>query len=501
MLALVVILTLSLLIVIAAADRPSLLSATSHEHFFPGWMAGPLGGLWPGFTRSPATLRALFTAAMVTMYLSWIFAIRYVPLLRARWAIGAVLCVNAIVLLSPPLSLTDIFNYINYARMDVFHNLNPYVTTAVLEPHTDPSYYLSNWHQLLSPYGELFTLLTMAVVPLGVAGSFWAMKVILVLSSLAIVLLVWRCAKLLDRDPVQAIVFAGLNPLVLIWGLAGDHNDFLMVLPIMLGFYLLLVARARATRARDAHCSQSSQRASLQSSEGAHSSERAPTYAQARPESRHRPSLGISALAFGAGVAFAAAVAVKASGAILLPVVLAALLHDRRRLSGFVLGLLAGGLVLGACSYAAFGANLPNLDTQSTLVTALSLPNLLGLALGQGGETATLRVLITLALLGAVAFCAFKAWRDRDPITWAGWALVALIVSLSWVLPWYVLWVLPLAALSRSRRLRVAAAVLGAYLILTWAPGLSSIYNSIGFHPSFTALGRLHQREVTETLH
>ena len=33
---------------------------------------------------------------------------------------------------------------------------------------------------------------------------------------------------------------------MLVWGLGGDHNDFLMLLCIMLGFYLLLLARARA---------------------------------------------------------------------------------------------------------------------------------------------------------------------------------------------------------------------------------------------------------------
>ena len=60
--------------------------------------------------------------------------------------------------------------------MEVVHNLNPYTTIPMLEPHNDPSYALSNWHQLLSPYGPLFTLMTFAVVPLGVAASFWTIK-------------------------------------------------------------------------------------------------------------------------------------------------------------------------------------------------------------------------------------------------------------------------------------------------------------------------------------
>ena len=77
---------------------------------------------------------------------------------------------------------------------------------------------------------------------------------------------------------------------------------------------------------------------------------------------------------------------------------------------------------------------------------------------------------MSLALICAIALCCRMAYRRRDAITASGWASVALLVTLSWVLPWYVLWVLPLAALSSSRRLRVASAVLGVYLIIAWAP-------------------------------
>jgi hypothetical protein len=64
-----------------------------------------------------------------------------------------------------------------------------------------------------------------------------------------------------------------------------------------------------------------------------------------------------------------------------------------------------------------------------------------------------------------------------------------------------VLWVLPLAALSGSRRLRNAALVLGVYLIIAWAPASTLLWDAIGFHPEKTALGRLHQRYVRELLH
>ncbi len=42
----------------------------------------------------------------------------------------------------------------------------------------------------------------------------------------------------------------------------------------------------------------------------------------------------------------------------------------------------------------------------------------------------------------------------------AGWATLALLVTTAWLLPWYVVWLLPLAALGGDRRLELATLVL-----------------------------------------
>ena len=207
-----------------------------------------------------------------------------------------------------------------------------------------------------------------------------------------------------------------------------------------------------------------------------------------------------SALEIGAGASFVTSAAIKASAAVLIPVLLASLLFDRGRLMRVAFGMVAAGLVLGAASLVAFGLHVPDLSTQSRLVTSLSVPNLIGLALGAGGETEALHGVLSGVLAGAVLLCCVLAARRRGAITASGWAGVALLVTLSWVLPWYVLWVLPLAALSSSRRLRGAALVLGAYLILAWAPASGLLWNAIGFHPEKTSLGRLHGRYVKELL-
>jgi len=259
----------------------------------------------------------------------------------------------------------------------------------------------------------------------------------------------------------------GLNPVVLVWGLGGDHNDALMMFFIVLGFYLLLRTRT----------------------------EREPAAGEAR---RWPPPL--SPAGIGAGSAFVTAAAIKASAAVLIPVVLASLLSSPRRLAPVVLGVALAGVALGAASLIAFGLHIPDLSTQGRLVTNESVPNLIGLAVGAGGETDSLRVALGGALALAVLLCCADAWRQRSALTASGWATVALLVTLSWVLPWYVLWVLPLAALSSSRRLRAVSAVLGVYLIISWAPASTLVWSAIGFHPEKTSLGRLHQRYVKEFL-
>ena len=481
----------SVLVVLISANRPSLLTPTSHANYFPHWMAGPLGGLLPSLTRSSTTLKYLFSGAIVLMYVSYALALRYVPRLRSRWAVVTIVAVHVVFFLSPPLALTDIFNYVNYGRMEVVHQLNPYTTIPILEPHNDPSYALSNWHQLLSPYGPLFTILTFVFVPLGVAATLWAMKALLAAASLGTIFLVWKCARLLGREPVAAIVLVGLNPVVLVWGLGGDHNDFLMVFFIVLGFYLLLLAR------RPGRAAQGGAGATVASG-GSPAIER--WTGGSLVERLRGWLLPLSAIEICAGAAFVVATGIKASGGVLIPVVLAGLLRTPRRLTQVLVGMVLATVLTAVASVFAFGLHIPDLSTQSSLVTNVSVPNLIGLAIGAGGETKALHDVLTVVLVLSLLACCVQAWRRGSAVTASGWASVALLVTLSWVLPWYVLWVLPMAALSSSRRLRATALAIGVYMIVAWAPASGFLWNAIDFHPEKTPLGRLHQRYVKELL-
>ena len=73
--------------------------------------------------------------------------------------------------------------------------------------------------------------------------------------------------------------------------------------------------------------------------------------------------------------------------------------------------------------------------------------------------------------------------------------------ALSWALPWYVLWLLPLAALARRRGLRVAALVISAYLLVIWMPNMTDVIHAVGYKPSLTLLGQERQQKTLLLLH
>jgi hypothetical protein len=478
--ALTVMVLTSLLLVSVAAARPGILVSpqVATPDTYPRWVAGPTGVLTSWFTASAHTERVLFTAALATMLVAYLVVIYSASRLRPVWVLGAIVALHVIFLLSPPLNLTDVFNYLNYGRMEVIYHLNPYMTIPALEPHNDPTFLLSNWHGLLSPYGPLFTVFTMALVPLGVAGSLWAMKVALMLASLGVVFLVYRCAGLLGRNPLKAAVIVGINPIVLVWGMGGDHNDFLMLFFLVLGFWLLLRANAMRVgkRARPAPEGETGVMVRLR---------RAWAWLDGmpRPLVVGEPSAWME---FGAGVALATAVAIKASSAVLIPIVLAGTARRMR----LVLGLLVGFAGTAAMTVVAFGVNLPNIGQQDRLVIPAGIPNLTGLALGFGGETAEMRNVLSLLLFAVIIGWAIWAWRTRRWLTACGWASLVLVVTLSWTLPWYIVWLLPFAALSRSRGLRIAAAVFGVYIYLAWMPYSTEILGFLHVNPANTTLGQ-----------
>src|SRR6185436_4667439 len=139
---------------------------------------------------------------------------------------------------------------------------------------------------------------------------------------------------------------------------------------------------------------------------------------------------------------------------------------------------IAGGVV-GVVVLWHYGGHLPATGIQDRFVTPLSVGNVVAALAGQGGMTAGDRT-IAHALLAAVAVaCAFAVWRDRSRLPGAaGVAMLASVLTLGWTMPWYVWWVLPFAALARTRWLAGACVVLTAWLALGAIPQMPQVIHA-----------------------
>jgi hypothetical protein len=429
---------LSTAIVLVAAERPSFLSGPA-QRGFPGWMVGPLAHRLPGLPDSPPMLQADLTRALAALGVAWLVAVVCASRVPAAIVWGAVATTHVVLLLGPPLSLTDVFNYLHYGRMPATYGVNPYVALP-LTVRQDPAYHFSNWHHLPSPYGPLLTLLTEALAPLPLATAYWAWKAIVLAAALGTLVLVAVAARRLGRSPQAAVALVGLNPLVLVYGVGGAHNEPLVLLCGVAAVALAIVGWKASAPWWDV----------------------------------------------GAGVCAVLAAGLKPSAALLVPVVV---LACRRRLPALGGAGGAGALVLAVVAFV-YGGHLPATGIQDGLVGPLSVPNVLAALTGHGGLTAGGRAIAHAVLaLAAVGAIAAVAWRRAWLPGAAGFVMLASVLTLGWTMPWYVWWVLPFAALARTRALAGACVVLTAWLALGAIPQMPRVIHAFGYYPTRTAAG------------
>jgi hypothetical protein len=134
--------------------------------------------------------------------------------------------------------------------------------------------------------------------------------------------------------------------------------------------------------------------------------------------------------------------------------------------------VLGGGIALLAAALAAFGNEalgfVSQIREQQQFVATESVPNRVATLFGCDGLPTGLRLLFGLAFVGAVAGLLWATWHERiDWLTAAGWATLALLLSTAWLVPWYVVWLLPLAAVARDPRLRSATLLFCVYVLAT----------------------------------
>lgn len=344
---------------------------------------------------------------------------------RVLWP--AVLVLVALAVTTGPIGSHDLWSYSFYGRMVSEYRVDPYRAVPAMFPH-DVIYPVVGWRHTPSGYGPLFTLYSAAVTALA-GGSKLVMRLGFQLSAAAAV--TW-CLWVLSRARRHAaLTLVALQPFIWISVVNGGHNDAILAA-------LLLAAVIAFDRRR------AGQAAVL---------------------------IGVAAL-------------VKMS-AIFVVVPLVVLLLARRRwrdaatmaivpLAGLLLGELVAPGSLANASSASRG-----------VVSRASVWRLVGLVNGIPGAQITM---LATGFVGALII--WISWRRRNDSTAtvsAGASLSVFAMASSYTLPWYLMWGVPMLALSGDLAVLTVVVARGSLMAASYQLKGSPVEGVVGAGVSIAA--------------
>jgi Glycosyltransferase family 87 len=346
--------------------------------------------------------------------------------------------------IAPVLLSHDVYSYVDYARLGVVHSLDPYVYPPAAAPF-DPAYAHVTWIDATSAYGPLFTLATYPLAWLPVWLAVATLKATAGLSVLAIAILVARVAPARGVSPLGAAAFVAFNPLVLIHVVGGAHNDGLAMLAATVGLAAMLSAREASAGAAFVAAFAIKAPAAIAAPFAllaARCSVDSPHWGGVNPPSVAR--IRLSPHQSGVNIGYALGKGVR---------------------SRFLLGAAATAVALALAAYAAFGwswFDAVGLAGENQHRTAhMSIP--ITFARLTGLDPTAVRIAALSLYVVTFLHLLARTWQGADWLRNAAWASFALLLATAWLLPWYLIWALPLVALSRDRPLQLVTLILTAY--------------------------------------
>lgn len=353
-------------------------------------------------------------------------------LVRRERRLVAILAIWVAPLLAmPPLFSRDAYSYFAQGQL-VLAGLDPYRNGV----SALPGWFLSGadplWAESPTPYGPAFLLLQQGVAALALQHAALGAILFRLVALVGVVLMavyIPRLAHAHGIDPARALWLGVLNPLVLMHFVAGAHNDALMV-GLMVAGLAMAVER--------------------------------------------RPILGVLLIAL--------AGAVKPIALVILP--FAGLLWAGpaaswpRRIAAWVRSALIVLATFAALS-AAVGVGMgwvAALSTPGSVRTWLSPPTALGMLSGGlleflgivGSSDGAVGAVRAVALAAGAAIGLYLVLRPegRSPVRGAALGLLAIVALGPVVQPWYVLWTLPLLAVTGLTGTQLRTAILGTTVLV-----------------------------------
>lgn len=398
--------------------------------------------------------------------------------LRTVLLLGVAFQIVAILL---PLMLSrDVYSYAMYGRIVSVHHANPYVATPVDFP-SDVIYNLVSrmWKDTPAVYGPFFTLIAAAVTKLAKtpASMIAAFKIISGACAVGTLFLIAYLAKRLRPERAAfAVAMFGWNPIVIAHSVGGAHNDLIVAFTLTAGLALLVSAwGARAGGSLDGSLSEDDVGA------GVAGNGRAPVRAGGAVTSggMGRELLATALLTLG--------VLVKATAVFALLLLLVVAVFRRPKGKRFLAGLahvaVSGGLVLVTAAPFVQSSDptlgLANGAThEGTVGPTRFFIETIGLLFRQiGGRhledlvNVGIRLVVPLAFLLVFAVLAWHVGRRAGGLSlqaqgasWA-WALFLVTLSTPVLLPWYIVWTLPIAWLLPKRAAAIVVGTSGGLAI------------------------------------
>ena len=414
------------------------------------------------FARIPTVALASAFTGMLMVVFAWVWLGRLVwpgrPRLLSRAQLDRTLVMWLLpLILLPPVFSQDVYSYLAQSAAAA-HGLDPYSVGAASALGPDDPFARgvpTIWRDTPSPYGPLF--LTIGRGILWLAGNSVPIGALLerALMLIGLGLLVWALPRLARRfgvQPVTALWFGAVNPLVLFHLVAGIHNEALTYGLMMAGFAIGISRLPRRSKGQPA-----------------------PALAKGEIVSIFAGAIVIT---LGAGVKLPAIAALG-----FLSVLIARRWGGRIRhlaWSSAALGAVGIGamLLITAISGLGFGW-LTTLNGGNVVLSWLSpvtviglLSTSLGIALQLGNHTNmivdTVRSLGWLAIVGVAITLLWKSFQGRiSAMSGLGLTLTAVVIFAPVVQAWYLVWAtIPLAAAIAVPRFRRPATMVCAIVSL-----------------------------------
>ena len=366
-------------------------------------------GVALGFTTQlPPAVHVLLVLSACGAYVAMNAAQRRWGGLSIRLVAWTVVSYCAVAVLVPPRETGDAMWYAIYGRIVAVHHASPYTHVPAVFPH-DPLLRATGfgWAHVPSVYGPLFTGISAVVSPLlgaAVLPTRLFYQLLATGALLAACAFVWRSTR-----SAAAVAFLGLNPVVAVYLVNGGRNDVLVGLA-------MLAAVIVASRGHDT----------------------------------------------AAGVVGGLGALVKLTGLVGVVALVAstAVLRGRRpasRMAGAALGVVTVGYL-----FAGSAALFTPLKTAGARFSSASLWRVVtkfGIAAPD-----THLVLVLLAVLCVLVILAYS--RSRGASVTAG--LTTLTLGAAYMLPGYIGWAMPTAALDHTSRVSRIAAAEGVFLVAVY---------------------------------